>query len=183
MKAQFFHYKIIEIKPIEALHEFKDHRRLQTFFHKGCKCVECGREATQIALGQASGKGGRHWDLYDDNFYPLTVDHIIPRSKGGPDTLDNYQPMCYGCNQTKGNGDKLNGSYGHACKWPRAKKMKELVSVEMGIFVFQKANKGKSYKPLGRVLQVGVNPHTGRPALKVDLRPNSWFHFSQLGKI
>ena len=33
----------------------------------------------------------------------LSVDHRIPRSKGGPDDLENYQTLCRKCNSKKGN--------------------------------------------------------------------------------
>lgn len=33
----------------------------------------------------------------------LDVDHIIPKSKGGPDALWNLQGLCYHCNRSKGN--------------------------------------------------------------------------------
>lgn len=32
----------------------------------------------------------------------MTIDHIIPKSKGGKDTLDNLQPMYPQCNTLKG---------------------------------------------------------------------------------
>ena len=33
----------------------------------------------------------------------LTIDHIIPKSKGGQDAYDNYQLLCGNCNSVKGN--------------------------------------------------------------------------------
>ena len=35
----------------------------------------------------------------------LTIDHIVPRSKGGLDTVDNLQLLCHTCNAIKGNRD------------------------------------------------------------------------------
>ena len=34
---------------------------------------------------------------------PLTIDHIIPRVKGGSDTWENFVTACKPCNQKKGN--------------------------------------------------------------------------------
>ena len=33
----------------------------------------------------------------------MTKDHILPKSKGGKDEIDNYQTMCIRCNEAKGN--------------------------------------------------------------------------------
>ncbi len=37
-------------------------------------------------------------------FRNLTVDHVVPRSKGGTDALENLQLLCGACNSTKGAG-------------------------------------------------------------------------------
>lgn len=34
---------------------------------------------------------------------PLTIDHVVPRSRGGTDAWENLLPACRACNQTKGN--------------------------------------------------------------------------------
>jgi len=31
------------------------------------------------------------------------IDHILPKSRGGPDDLDNYQVLCRNCNRAKSN--------------------------------------------------------------------------------
>ncbi|WP_370540789.1 HNH endonuclease [Brachybacterium sp. FME24] len=35
------------------------------------------------------------------------VDHVLPHSRGGTDTLDNTTVICRWCNQRKGNGRAL----------------------------------------------------------------------------
>jgi diadenosine tetraphosphate (Ap4A) HIT family hydrolase len=36
---------------------------------------------------------------------PIDVDHIVPRSLGGANSINNYQALCYECNTNKGNRD------------------------------------------------------------------------------
>jgi len=45
------------------------------------------------------------WDYacaYCGSDEDLTIDHIVPQSKGGPDTTDNVVCCCKSCNQSKG---------------------------------------------------------------------------------
>lgn len=88
-------------------------QRLQTFFTKGTKCVCCGIEGSFFAKEKHQNDISYHLNLYgyDENGQEvlMTKDHIIPRSKGGKDNIDNYQTMCTRCNFIKGNGVKSDG--------------------------------------------------------------------------
>lgn len=62
--------------------------RWQVFKRDVWKCVSCGRRA-------------------EDNII-LHIDHIIPRSKGGKDEMNNYQTLCETCNIGKSNKDNTD---------------------------------------------------------------------------
>ena len=65
--------------------------------------MKCGVNGEFFALEIDRG-GGMHLDLYgyiDDEEVLLTVDHIVPKSKGGLNNMINYQTMCKLCNEIK----------------------------------------------------------------------------------
>lgn len=82
-------------------------------FAKSCTCVRCGIVGSYMAKERSRGSQIEKWhfNLYAINQHGrevlMTKDHIIPKSKGGPDTMDNYQTMCTKCNSKK--GDRLDG--------------------------------------------------------------------------
>lgn len=64
-----------------------------SLIHKyGLHCFYCGRRVvrTILILPQQA-----------------TIEHIIPKSKGGKTELDNLTIACFACNQEKGDGDFL----------------------------------------------------------------------------
>lgn len=183
--AQYFHYRIEEVYRLEALKKFKDHHRLIVFREKGTKCVSCGIEGTQLALGV--GRGGKHIDVYTDDFYPLTVDHIIPKSLGGTNHPNNLQPMCCLCNWAKGNGIVPNTR--KYSQYPNSepltpKDTRQFIrtdKIEIGKVVYRKEKtKKKKYTLLGTISKSCINPFTGQPAITVDEKPGSFFHLNNL---
>ena len=62
--------------------------RWQVFERDNFRCVACGASALDGAI--------------------LHVDHILPRSKGGTDSMENYQTLCQTCNIGKSNKSEKN---------------------------------------------------------------------------
>ena len=73
----------------------------------------------------------------------LEVDHIIPRTKGGKDELNNFQALCYTCNSQKSNKDdthfkKILESYNHrkkGCIFCNISKSKIIKSNELSVVI------------------------------------------------
>jgi 5-methylcytosine-specific restriction endonuclease McrA len=90
--------------PINSLIGFKHHHRLSIFLKKGIKCnnPNCGRVGTKIIKWRDRGKN-IHWDIFTKDNKLMTIDHIIPLSKGGTGKIENKQILCCTCNSKKGN--------------------------------------------------------------------------------
>ena len=50
---------------------------------------------------------GRKECVYCGATERLTWDHLIPRARGGPDTISNQVPACSSCNSSKGDRDAV----------------------------------------------------------------------------
>lgn len=80
--GRLYHDTIV-LRVIEMLSERNkgSYRRFRSVVleRDGARCAYCGIESSE-----------------------LTLDHIIPRSKGGPDSAENLTPACRSCNSSKG---------------------------------------------------------------------------------
>jgi len=88
-------------------------QRLRNFRENGVHCVSCGIKGSLFRLERhTKQETDKDWHLnlyaFDDSgkMILMTRDHIIPRSKKGPNKLYNLQPMCEKCNRRKGSMDQ-----------------------------------------------------------------------------
>lgn len=78
--------------------------RMRVFHAHGPVCKKCGETGTHFAVERPLfSEDDRTWhlNLYSDNDIMLTFDHVMPKSRGGPNTIENAQTLCYACNQEK----------------------------------------------------------------------------------
>ena len=68
-------------------------------------CSSCGIKGNIFILRQDPLKN-YHLGLFHITrklkLIQLTIDHIVPKSLGGTNNIENYQTLCYDCNQEKG---------------------------------------------------------------------------------
>lgn len=72
-------------------------KRKRVFARDGWKCLRCGQDEETL----------------------LTIDHVVPVSRGGSDDDDNLQTLCKRCNEMKGNKTGSNGM-----RWPPDREMR-----------------------------------------------------------
>ena len=95
-----------EPRPEREYEEYKvwmDSQRYQ-LFKRSCVCVSCGLVGTVMLLQQNPGEERAHFNLYGrkgGTLVMFTKDHIVPKSQGGANNLNNYQTMCFPCNKKK----------------------------------------------------------------------------------
>jgi len=107
---------LTEIKPNNSLvlqgRKVKSYTKKMLLFYNDQTCVCCGKKGVVFALqihkskktGEEEGSPFLTLCRYSNrgNLVPMTIDHIIPKSIGGPDKFSNYQLMCENCNKLKG---------------------------------------------------------------------------------
>ena len=85
--------------------------KMRIYLTKGVKCAFCGREGKFVAIESEKNSTTPKFRFHvysvdeDGTETMITIDHIIPRAKGGKDRVENAQPLCYDCNSKK--GDKI----------------------------------------------------------------------------
>lgn len=77
--AQYFNNRRARIQ--QAGGEFTSREWKKLCKHYNYTCLRCGKREPEIKL---------------------TVDHVIPLSVGGTNSIDNIQPLCQSCNSSKG---------------------------------------------------------------------------------
>lgn len=85
----------------------KNSARLTLFNTQGVACVTCGIEGSVFVMESQAQNITPHLNLYavtdDGTRVLMTKDHILPKSKGGANALENYNTMCSPCNAKKAN--------------------------------------------------------------------------------
>jgi len=163
-------------------YEVKKTSQRYKLFHKNEQvCVTCGISSSVWALQRSVSLGRYHLNLYGINkkgeYVLFTKDHIVPKSKGGKDIMENYQIMCEHCNSKKGNGEgkktsnpkKFEKLTNNRIKKLKAKKYFVKLLKEDMLVRKTSRSKFKDSKTTARILKIGVNhPITNRISALLD---------------
>jgi len=182
--TQYFKYKVVKSEPIENIEKYKIHRRLRVFYEKGFNCAnpQCDNKGTQL-IHCVDRLGNKHLDVYDDKLLPFNIDHTIPKSKGGSNNINNLEPMCYICNNSKGNiYDENELVYKDIKNMKRVMTFKDYSgniydarftkgNAKMGDTVYKSNNKKKtSYRLLGEIIEIIPNLRHPNAALSARIK-------------
>lgn len=104
---EIFPYKITGRK---SKAKYRKNKRIKVFLEKGIVCKKCGIKGEFFAFHEVKkSKNSQETKLFFDLFAKnkngqlirMTIDHIVPLAKGGVNTMENEQPLCYNCNNKK----------------------------------------------------------------------------------
>lgn len=143
-------------------------RRFKLFKKLGFRCVSCGMEATTMIKFYNNKTNTIQWSICSNDGIELTIDHIIPRARGGKNSIKNYQPMCETCNSNK--GASLNSKFFH--------NLCDVIGKEYW------GKPGKKFTYYGIIVDIGLNPHSGKEEAVVIKFPNIKVSYRSLkGKV
>lgn len=163
---------MIDGEKIKALSD-----RYKLFFSKGYKCVACGIQGDHFVLEKNINDKSYHLNLYatgeNNSEILMTKDHIVPKSKGGLNRLENYQVMCTRCNLDKGNAVEPRFETG---KWyPIEDVPQSIKDCELDILV------GKYDEEYGEIFSNGF--YRGDYCKSSVIRPTHWMLIPSVPKI
>jgi len=103
-------YEVVSVKG-KTYNFVTNSLRLRCFKTKGTICLRCGLKATSWMLYRGNHSNLAHLALVaetNNGLIQITIDHIIPKSKGGGNSLLNVQPYCSKCNCLKGSKTEVD---------------------------------------------------------------------------
>lgn len=111
--------------------------RFEVFKRDGFQCAYCGRKPPAVTL---------------------EVDHILPLSAGGPDTLDNKITACFDCNRGKG---KIPLSQSPASIAEKMQSVREREEQYRALLSLQKSVKARENREIKKVEKLFADTFPG----------------------
>jgi len=107
------------------------------YINKNIVCVSCGMIGKYFKLKKRDNKTSFIFQLCGEKEIGnqvkqiiFTLDHLIPVSRGGTNSISNLQPMCYSCNNKK-NDDIVYDHYKLSNYWQEIFQMKSYIATQM----------------------------------------------------